>query len=57
MPKLQTDYSETIIYKLCCKDTTINQIYVGHTTNINNRKHNHKSNCCNSNLKMLKTFK
>ena len=56
MPKLQTDYSETIIYKLCCKDTTINQIYVGHTTNINNRKHNHKSNCCNSNLKNYNLF-
>ncbi len=56
MPKIQTDYSETIIYKLCCKDTTINQIYVGHTTNINNRKHNHKSNCCNSNLKNYNLF-
>ena len=56
MPKIQTDYSETIIYKLCCKDTTINQIYVGHTTNINKRKHNHKTTCCNSNLKNYNLF-
>ena len=50
MPKIQTDYSEPIIYKLCCKDTTINQIYVGNT---NKCKHNHKSNCCNSNSHLL----
>ena len=56
MPKIPTDYSETIIYKLCCKDTTINQIYVGHTTNINKRKHNHKTNCCNSNLQNYNLF-
>ena len=56
MPKIPSDYSETIIYKLCCKDTTINQIYVGHTTNINKRKHNHKTNCCNSNLKNYNLF-
>jgi hypothetical protein len=56
MPKIQSDYSQTVIYKLCCKDVTINQIYVGHTTNINNRKHNHKSNCCNSNLQNYNLF-
>ena len=56
MPKIQTDYSNTIIYKICCKDVSINDIYVGHTTNINNRKHNHKSNCCNSNLKNYNLF-
>jgi hypothetical protein len=47
MPKIQTDYSHTIIYKLCCKDVSINDIYVGHTTNFIQRKHNHKINCCN----------
>lgn len=50
MPKNQTDYSETIIYKLCCKNPSINKIYIGHTTNFTNRKNNHKSNCCNENL-------
>lgn len=51
MPKVQKDYSQTIIYKLCCKDTTIPDIYIGHTTNFNQRKHNHKTNCCNENSK------
>lgn len=51
MPKLQKDYSQTIIYKLCCNDTTITDIYIGHTTNFNQRKHNHKTNCCNENSK------
>lgn len=46
MTKTQKDYSNTIIYKLCCKDTTISDIYIGHTTNFNQRKNNHKRNCC-----------
>ena len=51
MPKVQKDYSQTIVYKLCCKDTTITDMYIGHTTNFNQRKHNHKKNCCNENSK------
>ena len=51
MPKYQTDYSQTIIYKLCCKDISIDNIYIGHTTNFNQRKHNHKTNCNNINSK------
>jgi len=42
MPKSQTDYSSTIIYKICCKDLTITDIYIGHTTNFNERKKRHK---------------
>lgn len=42
MPKVQTDYSNTIIYKLCCRDTTISDIYIGHTTNFIKRKNHHK---------------
>jgi hypothetical protein len=49
MPKTQTDYSQTIIYKLCCKNPAISEIYIGHTTNFINRKNNHKTNCCNEN--------
>jgi hypothetical protein len=51
MPKTQMDYSHTVIYKLCCKDTSIIDIYIGHTTNFNQRKHNHKTSCCNENTK------
>ena len=42
------DYSQTIIYKICCKDPNITDIYIGHTTNFIQRKHNHKTNCCNN---------
>ena len=41
------DYSKTIIYKLCCNDINITDIYIGHTTNIIKRKYQHK-NCCNN---------
>ena len=43
MPKYQMDYSHTIIYKICCKDTNIKDTYVGHTTNFTQRKNQHKT--------------
>ena len=43
MPKNQMDYSNTIIYKLCCKDPSITDIYIGHTTNFTQRKNQHKN--------------
>ena len=41
------DYSKSIIYKLCCKDPSITDIYVGSTVNFRNRKYSHKNatNC------------
>ena len=45
MPKTETDYSKTIIYKLCCNDVDIKECYVGHTTNFVKRKYQHKNNC------------
>jgi hypothetical protein len=39
------DYSKTIIYKLCCKDPSVTDIYVGHTTAFIKRKHEHKYGC------------
>jgi hypothetical protein len=39
------------MYKLCCLDQSINDIYIGHTTDFKNRKRGHKNNCCNENLK------
>lgn len=44
MPKVPTDYSKTNIYKLCCLDPSINEIYIGHTTNFSKRKIQHKLN-------------
>jgi hypothetical protein len=51
MPKLPTDYSKTIIYKIVCLDKQIEYIYVGSTTHFINRKYGHKSVCNNQNDK------
>jgi hypothetical protein len=55
MPKEDIDYSNTIIYKIYCKDKLITDIYVGHTTNFIQRKYSHKI-CCNSNSNKLKIY-
>ena len=39
------DYSKACIYKLCCNDLSINDIYIGSTCNFTRRKNQHKSNC------------
>lgn len=41
------DYSKCYIYKLCCKDPNITDIYVGSTCNYIRRKHVHKNNTNN----------
>jgi hypothetical protein len=48
MSKLETDYSNTIIYKISCKDSTIKDVYVGHTTNFVQRKRAHRQSCTNA---------
>ena len=48
MPKVDIDYSNTIFYKIYCKDTSIDDLYIGHTTNFVQRKHGHKQGCKNS---------
>jgi hypothetical protein len=52
MPKDDIDYSNTIIYKIICNDKTINDVYVGHTTNFTKRKYFHKSACTNLDNKL-----
>ena len=47
MPKENIDYSNTIIYKIICNDASINDVYVGHTTNFTKRKYQHKVSCAN----------
>jgi hypothetical protein len=47
MPKTEIDYSNTIIYKITCKNPGISDLYVGHTTNFVQRKHAHKQSCIN----------
>jgi len=45
------DYSNSIIYKLCCNDPNVTEIYVGSTTNFKSRKYCHKTNCNNNSEK------
>ncbi len=47
MPRLPIDFSKTVIYKLCCNDVNIKEIYVGHTTDLIRRKQEHKHHCVN----------
>tara|TARA_R110002012_G_scaffold320743_1_gene545303 strand:- start:54 stop:554 length:501 start_codon:yes stop_codon:yes gene_type:complete len=39
------NYQNGFIYKLCCKDVNIKEIYVGSTTNMKSRKTEHKRSC------------
>ena len=62
MPKMEIDYSNTVIYKITCKDPLITELYVGHTTNFVQRKHGHKQSCINEksnnyNCKLYKTIR
>ena len=39
MPKIKIDYGNMIFYKVYCLNPRVNKIFVGHTTNIVQRKH------------------
>ena len=59
MPRVPIDYSNTIFYKIYCRDANVKALYVGHTTNFVQRKHCHKQACNNEknsnyNLKVYK---
>jgi hypothetical protein len=45
MPKKDIDYSKMVIYKICCKDLNIKDLYIGCTTNLVKRRCEHKSKC------------
>ena len=42
MPRIKIDYSNTMFYKIVCKDLDIKDFYVGHTTDFKTRKNCHK---------------
>ena len=46
-----TIYNNSVIYSIYCNDPTIDDIYIGSTTNIERRCLQHKHNCCNPNSK------
>jgi len=62
MPKIDTDFSRNVIYKIVCKDLAVIDCYVGHTTSFKHRKAIHKQ-CCNNekdlkhNLKVYKIIR
>jgi len=47
MPQLPMNYKNSVIYKLCCKDVSITDCYVGSSTSFNKRKSQHKCACNN----------
>ena len=57
MPRLPIDYSKTIIYKICCNDVNIKEVYVGHTTDLTRRRQQHKENCNNEKRKEYNQYK
>ena len=42
MPKKPIDYSKIIMYKICCNDTNVTDIYINFTTELVRRKSYHK---------------
>jgi hypothetical protein len=50
------DYSQSIIYKLCCKNPEITDIYIGSTTNFKCRKNQHKYRCSNEIAKQYNCY-
>ena len=56
MPKTNTNYNNTISYKIVCNDLNIKDLYVGHTTNFIKRKNHHKWSCSNINRCNLKVY-
>lgn len=53
------DYSNTIIYRISCKDPTVSGIYVGHTTDFIKRSYAHErsSNDKNNNVLLYRTIR
>tara|TARA_R110001592_G_scaffold257326_1_gene520894 strand:- start:82 stop:672 length:591 start_codon:yes stop_codon:yes gene_type:complete len=57
MPKVPIDYSKGFIYKLCCLDVSVKEIYIGSSTNFKQRKSLHKSDCNNEKRKTYNSYK
>jgi hypothetical protein len=45
MPVKSINYTDSVFYKIVCRDLTITELYVGHTTNFRLRKSQHKHAC------------
>jgi hypothetical protein len=42
-------YSNTVIYKIVCKDSNVGDFYIGHTTDFKKRQYHHKDGLSRSN--------
>ncbi len=49
MPRKAINFSNTVIYKIACKDVSVKDVYVGSTTDVAKRRYEHKSRCGNEN--------
>lgn len=49
-------YENSLVYKLCCNDPEITDIYIGSTCNFRARKCSHKSHCNNQNSKIYNQY-
>ena len=57
MPKKDSDYSNTLIYKISCKDKTVTDLYVGHTINFVQRKISHEQNSKSNKCKLYQIIR
>jgi len=51
MPPKPIDFKNAVIYKICCADLAVKDVYVGSTTNIVKRRCGHKADCANETRK------
>ena len=45
-----TSYDDIYFHKICCKDPSKTEIYIGRTTDFTRRQTEHKSQCMNTNV-------
>jgi len=53
----EIDYSNTIFYKIFCKDASNTDLYIGHTTNFVQRKYAHKQGCIKAKCKLYNVIR
>lgn len=49
---MDNKYQNTIIYKIVCNDLLVKDFYIGHSTNLKQRKYLHSKSCKNENDKL-----
>lgn len=57
MPRKESDYSKTVMYKIVCNDLNVKYTYVGHTTTFIKRKWHHKSSTLTGTTKLYRIIR